>query len=98
VPDGVAGLVLEGAGAAHVTSPYHAIVEALVAGGVPVVLASRCRDVDRSPYNQASVLYAGDLRAEKAAIALRVGLGRHHDLPQLRAWWGELLAAGRPES
>jgi len=94
VPQRVPGLVLEGVGAAHIPSPYHAAVERLVASGVPVVLASRCRDVERDPYNPASVLYAGDLTAEKAAIALMVGLGRHRDIAQLRAWWAQLLATG----
>jgi len=41
------------------------------------------------------VLYAGDLTAEKAAIALMVGLGRHPRLGDLRAWWTGLLAAGQ---
>ena len=95
LPTSVAGLVLEGIGVAHIPSPYHAIVESLVDSGVPVVLASRCRDVDRDPHSPTSVLYAGDLTAEKAAIALRVGLGRHRDLAPLRTWWAELLEAGR---
>jgi L-asparaginase len=97
VPEDVVGLVLEGVGAAHIPSPYHSIVERLVGRGVPVVLATRCRDVERSPDSQALVLYAGDLTAEKAAIALRVGLGRHGDLAGLRTWWARLLAAGRSD-
>jgi L-asparaginase len=92
----VAGLVLEGTGAAHVPSLYHPVIERLVASGVPVVLASRCRDVERDPASRAPVLYAGDLTAEKAGIALRVGLGRHQELAQLRQWWARLLACGHP--
>jgi L-asparaginase/Glu-tRNA(Gln) amidotransferase subunit D len=84
-------------GAAHIPSPYHSIVERLVGRGVPVVLATRCRDVDRSPDSQALVLYAGDVTAEKAAIALRVGLDRHRYLAGLRTWWARLLAAGRSD-
>jgi L-asparaginase len=93
VPAAVAGVVLEGMGAAHVPSEYHPIIEDLLAGGVPVVLASRCRDVLRGPAAGDGVLYAGDLTAEKAAIALMVGLGRKRDLTDLRAWWSELLTA-----
>lgn len=95
VPEGVAGLVLEGTGAAHVPTRYYAVAERLISLGVPVVLASRCRDVERRPDSSGPVLYAGDLTAEKAAIALMVALGRHHDLGQLRAWWAQLLASGR---
>jgi L-asparaginase/Glu-tRNA(Gln) amidotransferase subunit D len=94
VPEGVSGLVLEGTGAAHVPS-YHAIAEKLITLGVPVVFASRCRDVERDPDSSASVLYAGDLTAEKAAIALMVALGRHRALGELRTWWARLLASGR---
>lgn len=61
----------------------------------PVVLASRCRDIERYEESQAGALHAGDLTAEKAAIALMVGLGRHRDLAKLRAW-AQLLVAGRP--
>jgi hypothetical protein len=32
--------------------------------------------------------------AEKAAIALMVGLGRHPQLADLRGWWSDLLARG----
>jgi L-asparaginase/Glu-tRNA(Gln) amidotransferase subunit D len=58
------------------------VIERLVGGSVPVVLASRCRDVERDPASRSPVLYAGDLTGEKASIALRVGLGRHDDLAQ----------------
>ena len=61
VPDDVAGLVLEGTGAAHVPSSYNETINRLVSGGVPVVLGSRCRDVERDP-DSGPVLYAGDLR------------------------------------
>jgi L-asparaginase len=95
VPEGVIGLVLEGTGAAHVPSLYHATIDQLVGRGVPVVLSSRCQDVERNPDSQTPVLYAADLTADKAAIALMVGLGRHHDIGPLRDWWAALLAAGR---
>jgi L-asparaginase len=95
VPDNVAGLVLEGTGAAHVPTSYNSIIDRLVSGGVPVVLGSRCRDIERDP-DGGKVLYAGDLTAEKAAIALMVGLGRCYNLAQLRDWWARLLTSGRP--
>jgi L-asparaginase len=102
VPAGAAGVVLEGVGAANVPSLYHAVIGDLVEQGVPVVLASRCADVDRTRSagadttgsGGAPVLHAGDLTAEKAAIALMVGLGRHPRLADLRVWWSALLAAG----
>jgi L-asparaginase len=96
VPEEVAGLVLEGTGAAHVPTRYQAIAERLIGVGVPVVFASRCRDVERNPDSSGPVLYAGDLTAEKAAIALMVALGRHRHLGELRAWWAKLVASGRP--
>ena len=43
------------------------MIERLVGGSVPVVLASRCRDVERDPASRSPVLYAGDLTGEKAA-------------------------------
>jgi len=95
VPEGAAGLVLEGTGAAHVPTRYQAIAERLISLSVPVVFASRCQDVERDPDSSAPVLYAGDLTAEKAAIALMVALSRYRDLGELRAWWAQLLASGR---
>jgi L-asparaginase len=89
-----AGLVLEGTGASHVPSTLHPRIEELVAKGVPVVLASRASDVDRTAAAPGPVLYAGDLTAEKAALALMVGLGRHPELRQLGEWWSTMLAAG----
>jgi L-asparaginase len=98
IPERVAGVVLEGTGAAHIPSHYHALAERLVGAGVPVVFASRCRDVERHDNSRSSAVYAGDLTAEKAAIALMVGLGRHRDIGQLGGWWAQLLAAGRNQA
>ncbi len=91
IPTGVSGLVFEGTGAAHVPSTYNATIMALVGSGTPVVLASRCRDVPRRNVPSDGPLYAGDLSAEKAALALMVALGRRDGLNGVRSWWGTCL-------
>lgn len=91
IPDGVAGLVLEGVGAAHIPTAYHAGIEELVAEGVPVVLTSRCRDVERATREVEKVLWAGDLSPEKAALAMMVGLGGTSSSDELRRWWSQLV-------
>ena len=90
IPPDVHGLVLEGTGAGHVPSLYHSEVERLVSIGVPVVIATRCRDVSRTPRATAEILRAGDLTAEKAALALMTALAISRDLPEVRAWWSQL--------
>ncbi|MEX0874374.1 MAG: asparaginase [Actinomycetota bacterium] len=93
IPEGVHGLVLEGTGASHVPSSYHAALNELLSSGVPVALASRARDVDRASDTHDPFLRAGDLTAEKAALALMVALGEEQDLPAVREWWRRLHAS-----
>lgn len=96
VPTNAAGVVLEGTGAGHVPSSYHPTIDGLLAAGVPVVVASRCHDGARDPDPAGGALAAADLSAEKAAIALMVGIGRHRRLDDLRPWWSDLIASGAP--
>jgi L-asparaginase len=91
IPADVRGVVLEGTGTGRVPSVYHEPVRQLNAEGVPVVLASRSRAARRMPTSD-GVLRAGDLTAEKAAIALMVGLGSTSNIDSLRRWWTELLS------
>jgi L-asparaginase/Glu-tRNA(Gln) amidotransferase subunit D len=91
VPEEVHGLVLEGTGAGHVPSSYHSALNELVRRGVPVVLGSRALDVDRSSDAHDPFLRAGDLTAEKAALALMVVLGDGRKLPAVREWWRRLV-------
>jgi L-asparaginase len=92
LPSEAVGVVLEGTGTGHVPSSYIPAIDALLAAGVPVVVASRCRNAPCAADPDRGVLRAGDLSAEKAAIALMVGLGRHRLLDDLRPWWSELSA------
>lgn len=90
IPDKITGLVLEGTGASHVPSIYHKEIASLLKKQIPVVVASRCGDpVDRTA--ERVVLGAGDLTAEKAAIALMVALGTTKDMNELRTWWTRLM-------
>ncbi len=91
VPDGLKGLVLRGTGAGHVPSAYFAMVEDLWARGVPVVIASRSRDVLRTVGDRDRVLWAGDLTPEKAVLALMAALGRSGELDDVTHWWSTLL-------
>jgi L-asparaginase len=100
LPDRVSGLVLEGTGAAHVPVRYLNQIQALADHGIPVVLATRCRDAPRLRGEPGLVLHAGDLTAEKAALALMVALGQDLGGTALQHWWEELIMAGhegRPE-
>jgi L-asparaginase len=94
LPTDQAGVVLEGTGAAHVPSALHAAIEGLIGRGIPVVLATRCRDVERAGVDS-PLLHAGDLTAEKAAIALMAALGNCEHITALGALWSELLNAGK---
>ena len=94
LPDGVRGLVVEGTGSGHIPSAYHGAILALVDEGIAVVLASRSRTADGRT-TDAGVMRAGDLTAEKAAIALMVGLGSTSSVEELRTWWSELMAVTR---
>jgi L-asparaginase len=94
LPSDVPGVVLEGTGTSHVPSSYRPAIEGLLAAGVPVVIASRCRDRASGTDLGHGALPAADLTAEKAAIALMVGIGRHRLLDDLRPWWSDLVKAG----
>ena len=87
LPTAVQGLVVEGTGACHVPSEYHRALQQMVDGGTPVVLASRANDKPR-PARADRWLYACDLTAEKAALALMVGL---HAEGGLDDWWDRLM-------
>ncbi len=94
VPPALHGLVLQGTGSGHVPSAYNDRIDHLLNEGVPVVLATRCRDVERSGGLSEAVLRAADLSAEKAVVALMVALGQGRDLATVRNWWDTLLAGG----
>jgi L-asparaginase len=94
IPEDVAGLVLEGLGAAHLPSWVFPVVDRLQARSIPVVLASRSRSWFRRTGDDEWVLEAGDLTAEQAAIALMVGLRETAGWPALQAWWRHLELRG----
>jgi len=98
LPTDHAGVVLEGTGAAHVPSALHPAIEHLVAQGITVVLATRCRDVDRTDVAGSALLRAGDLTAEKAAVALMAALGNFDNADALRRWWSKAVEAGKSTS
>jgi len=86
------GIVLYGTGAGHVPSHYFKAIEGLWARGVPVVLASRARDVPR-PFDAGQCnLWAADLTPEKAALALMAALAVSRELDDICTWWSELMA------
>ena len=85
------GLVLRGTGAGHIPSMYFGIVDRMWSAGVPVVIASRARDVKREVAPSDRVLRAGDLTSEKAVLALMVGLGISSKMSDITKWWTELL-------
>lgn len=91
LPAGVGGLVVEGTGACHVPSEYHEDLRALVADGTPVVLATRVHDKPRAARSD-GWFYACDLTAEKATLALMVGLACSENPALLEQWWDELMA------
>jgi L-asparaginase len=93
IPKRIHGLVVRGTGAGHVPSSYFQPLDQLWTSGVPVVIASRARDVPRAVQPGDRNLWAGDLTPEKAVIALMVGLGATSGESSITAWWSELLAA-----
>jgi L-asparaginase len=93
IPPDIHGLVLEGTGAGHVSSHYHREIERLLSAGVPVIIATRCRGANRTPQSPSDVMRAGDLTAEKAALALMTALAISRDLDDVRAWWSQLCAS-----
>jgi L-asparaginase len=95
IPPGAEGVVLRGTGAGHVPSRYDDDINALISAGTPVVVATRTRDVERVVEPTSACLRAGDLSAEKAALALAVALGTSRQMPDVRAFWHELSQSSR---
>jgi L-asparaginase len=91
IPPGFAGYVLEGTGASHIPSRLLLRVDELLAKNTPVVVASRCSDVDRSGWQMDEAFFACDLTPEKAALALAVGLSTTTGMSSLRTWWRDLV-------
>ena len=91
IPASMHGLVLRGTGASHVPSEYFEQIEQLMDRGIPVVLTTRARDVQREP-KSSGVLYGGELSSEKAALALMVALGYSSVPNDIARWWRELRA------
>lgn len=92
---GARGLVVEGFGAGNVPPPVARTMEDLVAGGLPVVLSSRCVQGGVWPIygypggaaglKDKGVILAGGLPGHKARLKLMVGLGLGRDTAGLRA-------------
>jgi len=91
MPESMHGLVLRGPGAGHIPSIYFDFVDRMWSADVPVVIASRARDVKREVASGDRVLWAGDLTSEKAVLALMVGLGVSSKMSDITKWWSELL-------
>ena len=91
MPQSIHGLVLRGTGAGHIPSIYFDSVEQMWSAGVPVVIASRVRDVIREDTSRERLLRAGDLTPEKAVLSLMVGLGVSTQMSDLSGWWFALL-------
>jgi L-asparaginase len=91
-PDDALGVVLQGTGAAHVPSMYFDEIERFWARGRPVVIASRSRDVARTFNANDRVLWAGDLTAEKATLALMAALAVSTQLSEVCDWWSSLMS------
>lgn len=93
LPRQVAGLVVEGVGETHIPGQYHDEIEERAAReGLPIVIASRAAGTLAQNLDD-EVLLAGDLTAEKATLALMVGLGAASGLDDLRLWWRRLFEA-----
>src|SRR5680860_479026 len=92
--EGARGVVIAGSGAGNVPGTWLPVIRALVRGGLPVVLASRCEggrvvptyggDGGGRTLVDAGVLPAGDLSAVKARVALAFALGAGLDMDQIR--------------
>lgn len=92
---GTAGLVLEGFGAGNVPPTIVPAVEAMVAGGIPVVLTTRCVEGGVWPIyaypgggvdlRHKGVIMGGRLSGPKARIQLMLALGRTRDVDAIRA-------------
>jgi L-asparaginase len=92
LPEGVKGVVLQGTGAAHVPSSFFEEIDRFWTRGLPVVIASRCRDVARTFNEGDRVLWAGDQTAEKATLSLMAALAVSTQLSDVCNWWSELMS------
>ena len=91
-PEDANGVVLQGTGAAHVPSSFVGEIERFWARGLPVVIATRCRDVARTFKVSDQVLWAGDLTAEKATLSLMAALAVSNQLSEVCNWWSALMS------
>jgi len=94
VATGARGIVLEALGCGNVPPKMLEAVREAVLGGIPVVVASRCREGKTSAtygyegggvtLRDAGAIFAGDLAASKARIKLMVLLGAGRDPAAVR--------------
>lgn len=91
---GAAGLVLEGTGGGHVPPPLLKVFDAVLATGMPVVLATRCQG--GGPLTRTygmpggeidlidrGLIPAGNLSGQKARLRLLVGLAAGREPAEL---------------
>ena len=89
-----AGIVVEGTGGGHVMPPLLPVLDGAIAGGIPVVLASRAASgpnlerTYRMPGSEVDlaergVILAGALSGQKARLRLLVGLALGRDAREL---------------
>lgn len=94
---GADGLVIEGSGAGNVPGNLMPVIEDAIAGGIPVVLTSRCLNGFLAPIygsggasgggfdlHRAGVILGQHLTSQKARIMLMVALGWTRDMDKLR--------------
>ncbi|HVR70585.1 MAG TPA: asparaginase [Vicinamibacteria bacterium] len=91
---GARGLVLEATGAGNVPPAAMPGVRAALAGGVPVVLVTRCAEGRVTPVygyegggqmlRELGVIFGGELPGPKARIKLMVALGLTSDVAEIR--------------
>jgi L-asparaginase len=97
---GARGLVIEGTGAGNVAGSLVPGIEAAIAAGVPVVVASRCLTGSVAPvyggpgggHSLAAmgVIGAAELNAAKARVALAVAMGSDPTIDAVRSWFEAL--------
>ncbi|MCU0681180.1 MAG: asparaginase [Polyangiaceae bacterium] len=108
---GVRGLLLEGYGTGNLPTRDGSLIPAINEAherGVPVVVVSQCPRgaVELSRYEGGAAAHAagaisgGEMTVEAALAKLMIGLGRHHDLDAIRAYFeadavGERNETGR---
>lgn len=100
VSHGARGLVVEGGGAGNVAGVLVPGLERAVAGGVPVVVVTRCLTGAVAPtyggpggghtLESIGVIGGSDLNSSKARVALAVAMGVDPSVDAVRAWFKEL--------